>query len=205
VGVIDSKFLIKSFIQQCIEPAYTLLFPDWIQLLKREADNSDSILDLGCGHNSPIQYLHSARKVGVEENARDLEESEKKAVHQEYIRGNILEVTFPPRSFDIVFSFHTIEHLDRSEQMALLDTMQTWAKKKVVVVVRNEPGLLADFTQKGYRLYGMDGFKILRNTKGNLKYRPWYLFVFLSDLSQKIAYYSPSLASRLLAVKTVSV
>ena len=137
----------------------------------------------------------------MEENEEYLEESEKKALHSEYIKQPILDVDFPLHSFDIVFASQAIERLDRNKRDALLDTMQRWASKKVIVVVRNESDALADFKRRGYRVYGIGGFKSLRTTSGGIQHRPWYFFKFLSDLSQKIAYFFPALAFQLFGTR----
>ncbi|HEY4501191.1 MAG TPA: glycosyltransferase [Candidatus Paceibacterota bacterium] len=204
IGVINWVSFIKSFVQQLIGPIYSLLFPDWIPLLKKEADGFTSILDLECGYNSPVQHLRITRKVGVDDNEEYIEESRKKALHQEYIRGNVLEIVLPIQSFDVVFSSRTGESLSVQEREKLLETMQELASKKVIVMVQNGPHwMVSDFEQRGFRVYGIGGFKFLRTPTGGIRYRPWYLFAFLSDLSEKIAYFFPSLAFRLFAVKDV--
>ncbi len=204
VGVISKKNFIKSFVEQLVEPVYNFLFPGWISLLQKETAGLSSVLDLACGYNSPIQYVKVPKKVGVEANEDYLEETKKKAIHAEYIKGDIRTVTFLPRSFDAVFVSETLENLNEGNRVTLLDRMEIWAKKKVIIVTAHGHEQLSDeLKRKGYRVHGIEGFKLLRNKSGYIKYRPWYLFVLLSALSQKLAYFMPSVASRIFAVKDI--
>ena len=218
-GIVDRESIIHRFLAPLISPKlYTLIFPRWISMLKKEARGADSLLDLGCGYNSPVQHVAIRRKVGVEAFPEYLEESRKKAIHSEYVAGNILDVDFPPHSFDIVFASEVIEHLKKEDGERLLDRMEKWASKKVIITTPNgfvsqgsfddndmqehkSGWTVSDFKRRGFRVYGMNGFKSLHETKR--KRGPWYVHVLITDLSQKIAYFFPSLAFQLFAVKDI--
>ncbi|MFI5260385.1 MAG: glycosyltransferase [Candidatus Paceibacteria bacterium] len=223
IGLINRSSFIKSFPRQLIEPIYNWMTPGWITLLQKETRGFESILDLGCGYNSPVQHLTIPRKVGVEAFPEYLEESRKKAIHSEYIAEDILTVAFLPRSFDIVFASEVIEHVGKEEGEELLDNMEKWAAKKVILTTPNgflsQHGFddnalqehksgwtVSDFKRRGFRVYGIGGFKFLRGPRGEFRYhRPFYFWLLVSALSQKLSYFFPSVAFQLFVVKDISI
>jgi len=47
----------KFKIQENFKSVYRKIFYSWMEILKKELSGCSTILDLGCGHNSPIRYL----------------------------------------------------------------------------------------------------------------------------------------------------
>ncbi len=45
---------------------YRSLFPSMVHYLRKELSNYDSVLDLGCGNNSPIKYCNISYSIGVD-------------------------------------------------------------------------------------------------------------------------------------------
>lgn len=78
---------------------YRKFFPNLIEYLKRELSNCDTILDLGCGKNSPLQYCSAPFSVGVEKFRPYLEESKRKKIHNQYIEADVTKIEFKPKSF----------------------------------------------------------------------------------------------------------
>lgn len=74
---------------ETLTPLYRKLFPNWTKELKRELSNCDTVLDLGCGCNSPLQYCNTPFSVGVELFDPYLEESKKKSIHTQYIKADV--------------------------------------------------------------------------------------------------------------------
>jgi len=201
-----------------LSPFYKRIFPTWIEYLKREIDRDDTVLDLGCGYNSPLQYCDIAFSRGVELFAPYLEESKKKGIHNEYIEADIKEVYFKPKSFDVVMASEVLEHLAKDEGYKLIQKMEAWARKKVIVRTPNSylyqdtyddnplqkhlSGWSADELKKvGFKVYGVDGWQRLKGYKGTIKYRPQLLWLIISGISQWLAYYYPKMAFQLFAVK----
>jgi hypothetical protein len=192
-----------------------------IEYLKRELSNCDAVLDLGCGCDSPIQHCDVAFSVGVELFEPYLQESKRKGIHDQYIKADARGMQLRPKSVDVVIAIELLEHLTKEEGYRLINKMQTWAGKKVIITTPNgylwqdgydnnplqehKSGWTAKELQKlGFEVHGMNGWKKLRGYRGQTKYAPHFLWGRLSDLSQKVTYYYPKLAFQLLAVKQIS-
>lgn len=199
-------------------PLYYRMFPTWIEYLKREIDRDDTVLDLGCGYNSALQYCDIAFSVGVELFAPYLEESQKKAIHNEYFIADVTEVEFKPKSFDVVMASEVLEHLAKDKGCELIRKMEVWARKKIILTTpngnlyqdayddnplqRHLSGWNVNELRKiGFKVYGMNGWRRLKGYRGTIKYRPPFFWLRISDISQRIAYYYPKMAFQLFAVK----
>ena len=197
-------------------PLYLRIFPDTTAILKAELMSCDSVLDLGCGHNSLVQYFDVPFSVGVELFEPALQESKRKGIHTQYIRADIRHLDLKPKCFDAVIATEVLEHLTKQEGYELLSKMVGWARKKAIVTTPN--GYLvqytydnnplqehksgwtaADFRTMGYRVVGSNGWKKLRGQKGALKHRPAFFWARFSDLTQKLAYRYPKIAFQLVA------
>jgi len=203
-------------------PAYFRLFPDFYSILKRELSGCETVLDLGCGHHSPLQVCKIPFSVGVELFEPSLKESMRKGIHSQYIQADIRQIEFKPKSFDAVIAIELLEHLTKQEGAELLDKdkMERWARKKVVVTTPNGylwQGTYAnnplqehksgwsvkELRELEFRVFGLNGWKRLRGYKGSVKYKPTFLWARISDLTQKITYHYPRLAFQLFAIKKI--
>lgn len=202
------------------QPVYRRIFPNWIENLKKEISEIDTVLDLGCGYNSPIQYCKKGFSMGVELYAPYLLESKKKDIHNQYIKADIREVKFEPNSFDVILCSEVIEHLKKEEGYELLERMEIWAKKKIIITMPNgyiwqddvdsnklqqhqSEWYTKELKDLGFKIYGMNGWKKLRGYKGQFKYKPAKLWIVISELTQKITYYLPQYAFQMFAVKNL--
>lgn len=202
-----------------------------LHLLERELRGCGSVLDLGCGPDSPLQYCTVRHSVGVEVFAPFLEESRKKHIHSEYMCADVTAVDFGPRSFDAVVLMEVLEHIGKDEGRLLLEKAERWAVKKVIVATPNgflAQGNLSDnpyeahrsgwsvdeLAARGYRAYGISGWKLLRkeNTSegygvgggaifATTRFRPRIFWIFVSGLTQLVTYYFPSLSFEVFYVK----
>ena len=213
-------------LRECIRifrPFYKKLFQgsSLIEYLKKEFSNCNSVLDLGCGYNSLIQYCDVPFSVGVELFEPYLEESKKKGIHNEYIKADIRKVELKPRSFDVVMAIDVLEHLTKEEGLSLIKKMEKWSKKKIIIFSPNgfvwqdgyDNNLLQehksgwsveDLEKLEFKVYGINGWKKLRGYKALVKYKPTLLWHIISNLTHKITYYCPKFAFQLLAVKKVN-
>jgi SAM-dependent methyltransferase len=196
------------------------LFPSWTKHLKRELQGCASVLDIGCGKDSPIQECPVPYSIGVDLFDAYLEESKRKRIHTEYVKADIRTVDFPPKSFDCVMCLEVLEHLTKEEGLALLARMEKWARKKIVLTTPNtfvwqdevddnplqahQSGWTAGELQGlGFKVRGLKGWRTLRGYRGSCKYRPMFFWAKLSHISQKFVYFIPSLAFQLFVVKNL--
>lgn len=203
-----------------LKSIYRKIFPGVTEYLKNELQGCESVLDLGCGYNSPIQYCKVPFSVGVELFEPYLKESKKKGIHNKYIKADIRKIEFKPKSFDAVIAVEVLEHLTKEEGHKLIANMERWARKKIIISTPNgylyqtevDGNLLQEhksgwsveeLKNLGFKVRGLNGFKPLRGYAATIKYKPKFLWRIISDLTQKITYYYPKLAFQLFAVKEI--
>lgn len=203
-----------------IKNFYKRIFPEVYFYLIKELKDCESVLDLGCGNNSPLKFVNCKYKVGVDIFKPYIEESKKRKIHHKYIKKDIRKVDFKKKSFDAVVAWDVIEHLSKEEGINLIKKMEKWAKKKIIIYTPN--GFLNqkffdknkfqehksgwsvnDFRKLGFIVYGMHGIKFLRGERASIKLKPIKFWLFISNISQKITYHFPCIAFQLLAVKNI--
>jgi SAM-dependent methyltransferase len=201
-------------------PLYVRLFPDSKLTLRRELSGCGSVLDLGCGHFSPVGGCNIPFTVGVELFEPYLQESRRKRIHSQYVTADVRRIEFKPKSFDAVLAIDLLQHLTKEEGTKLLSKMEKWAREKVVVLTTNgyvwqdaydenplqehKSGWSVDeLRDLGFRVYGINGWKKLRGHRSSTKYQPAFLWERISALTQKITYRYPKLAFKLIAIKQV--
>ena len=206
------------------------IFPTLVSVLKEELKDCESVLDLGCGPDSPLQYCTNIKhSVGVEAFQPYLEKIQEKKIHSEYLDKNIADLDFEDNSFDAVILMEVIEHMEESEGLETLKKLEKWARKKVIVstpngffpqkVVDNNPMQvhlsgwdIPKMKALGFnRFKGLAGLKYLRaeidhDTMGDdlfisMKYRPKFFWFIIATLSQVLTYRLPNLAFGLFCVK----
>jgi len=176
---------LKFVKNKIIRPIYTKFFPSWAKLLKKEISNYETVLDLGCGRNSPIQYCDVPFSVGVELFEPYLQESKKKEIHTQYIKGDITKIEFKSKSFDAILCSKVLEHLTKEEGYALIKKMEKWARKKITIIMPNgyirqdtydnnplqehkSGWCVEELEDLGFKVYGMSGWKKLRGYRASV-------------------------------------
>lgn len=204
-----------------IKPFYRKIFKDHVYFLKRELQGCNSVLDLGCGADSSLQYCKVPFSLGVELFGPYIEESKQKKIHTQYLKEDITKVVFSDKSFDAVILIDVLEHLEKEEGLALIQKAERWAKKKIVVFTPNGFVKQDDFDrnplqghqsgwsvgeleQLGFKAFGLNGFKKLRGERAAFRYRPYFLTRLVSEASQTVVYYYPKLAFHIFAVKKIT-
>lgn len=111
------------------------------------------VLDLGCGPDSPLSNYSTSYSVGVEIFAPYLASAKKGGCHTDLIHADCGKIEFKPGSFDAVVALDFLEHLEKSEGLALLAKMKLWAKEKVVIRVPHgyTPGQC--YNENAYQLH----------------------------------------------------
>lgn len=122
---------IKNKIKDKIKMFYLIVFHEVAYRLKEELSECNTVLDLGCGKNSPIRYCNIPFSIGVELFEPYLQESKKKNIHTQHIKGDIRHIEFKPKPFDAVIALDVLEHLSKEEGYELIRKMERWARKKL--------------------------------------------------------------------------
>lgn len=153
------------------------IFHTLIYCLERELRGCRTVLDVGCGPNSPIKYCQDIEhSLGVEPFEPYLKESKKRGIHGQYVSGKIENLEFPKKSFDAVVMLEVLEHLDKESGKKVLKKASGWAKEKVIVStpngffpmgeVDNNPfqkhlsgWTVKEFSRLGFKCYGLAGIK----------------------------------------------
>lgn len=201
----------------------------WLGSFREELDlaiaDSKTVLDVGCGSDSPLGLLGKrfARSVGVDGFAPSLEMSAAKKIHDEYVQANILELdsAFQPNSFDCVIAIDVIEHLEKPQGLELVQKMEQIAKNRIVLLTPNgfQPqaehsgniyqrhlsGWTAEEMRRmGYKVIGLNGWKPLRGEFAMPRFYPRILCNALSRFSQPLVRNHPEHAFHLLCIKEKS-
>jgi len=180
-----------------------------------------SVLDVGCGPDSPLALFGFERLVGFEGYAPSVEAARRKGTHHDLVLGQVqdLEKHFRPGQFDGCIALDVIEHLTKSEGWQMLRAMEKIASRKIVILTPNgflpqghtdeadlqehqsgwEAGELRGF---GYSVAGVLGPKGLRGEYHKLKRGPEWFFGGIS-LAGPFWYtrWVPSRAAAILCVK----
>ena len=182
----------------------------------------ESLLDVGCGANSPIGNFAAQipRRVGVDTHLPSIDQSRNAGIHSEYVISNVLEIgeKFAVDSFDCVTLLEVIEHLPREAGEQLLAQCERIARLRVVVSCPN--GFLfqpptpdnpfqehisgwsaEDFRSRGYEVTGVAGWKPLRGPLMRPRWRPHAVFRRLSLLTERYVETRPDQAFQILCVK----
>lgn len=206
-----------------------LAFVTYTLELEALLTDCDTILDLGCGIDSPLRYISSLNKkftVGVDAYKPVIEQSRKKRIHNKYVMMNLNEIQskFLDKSFDAVIALDVIEHFKKSEGDALRRNMERIAKKRVIISTPNgfitsETNAVSDnpfqqhfsgwvvntFKKCGYRVIGMYGWKPLRGEGAILRFKPKIVWGMFSELTHYVfTRHHPDYAFSLLAWKDVT-
>jgi SAM-dependent methyltransferase len=199
--------------------------------IEKELSDCESVLDLGCGKSSPIQYCKNIkRSVGVEIFQPYLEETKQRKIHTEYLNQRVEDVDFPEKSFDAVVMIEVIEHLPKEIAFDMMKKAEKWARKKVIISTPNDfleqPTYDENVFQRhlsgwskiemekmGFKCRGLAGLKVLRQgiqdngqTDGfmnSIRFRPRPFWFVVATLSQWIAYYLPGKAFELFCTKKI--
>ncbi|MEZ5014649.1 MAG: class I SAM-dependent methyltransferase [Chitinophagales bacterium] len=212
------------FLRKGYRYTYKWIFSKYDVMIEMRTRDCTSILDVGCGANSPLKTFNKGKYcVGIDAFAPSIEKSKAAHIHKEYIQADVLSVdtVVKPGAFDAVLALDLIEHLTKEDGYALLDKLDTVAGKKIFIYTpngflpqgdrENNPWQVhhsgwspADFIQRGYKVYGVNGVKPLRGEFAKVKWKPAILWNFISDLTEPFVKNDPDKAFQLLAVKTIS-
>jgi SAM-dependent methyltransferase len=199
-------------------------FRRYPELLDEAIGECTSLLDVGCGSGSPIQYLPRRFKhtVGVDGFQPSLDRVRALGCHHELRKADLLDIgsAFPPKSFDVVVALDVIEHFEKPDGLRLLQMMEELARKRVVIftpngflpqgVWDNNPHQIhrsgwtvKEMCKLGYRVIGLGGWKPLRKEFGEIRFRPFGVWLRISLATQPLVERIPVHAFQILCVKSL--
>lgn len=203
-----------------------IFYKEFIAALQKEVlDGNETLLDVGCGMNSPIQtFTHKLKHtVGVDLFPQAIEESKKRNLHNEYHQMDVLDIhtKFGDKSFDCVLACDLLEHLTPGDGKKLLEAMGKVARKKIIIYTPNGfvpqheydgnehqihlSGWSAQTMQAlGYKVLGMSGPKILRGEQSLIRFRPRQVWGKVAAVTQPFVRNNPSLAYQIFCVKKLN-
>jgi len=175
------------------------------KLLNKHTSECKNVLDVGCGNNSPVQFLKdkSIYKIGVDAFEPSIKDSQIKKFHNEYHKLNIMELEkkFLENSVDCVLANDIIEHLNKDDGEKLIKMIEKIARKKVIIFTPN--GFLEqspynnniwqrhlsgwtykEMIKKNYKIFGIGGLKYIKSERARIKYKPYKLWKVFSEISQ---------------------
>lgn len=198
------------------------LHDQYPKMLEKEVLGCDSLLDVGCGFESPIRGFSSKIKhtVGVDFYEYAIERSKKAGIHNDYVVADVLQLDscFGEKSFDCVVASDLIEHLKKEDGYRLIRMMEKIARKKVIIFTPN--GFLPqrefdgnelqvhisgweieEMKKMGFRVVGINGLKFFRGEYSAIKYKPKVFWGRISLLSQLWTTRNPKRAFAIMCIK----
>ena len=192
--------------------------------LERAVGDSTSLLDVGCGAESPVRHFHRRvpKLVGVDGFAASIEQSRSKDIHDDYACIDLLQIdkVFSERSFACVLASDVVEHFSKSAGMELVGKMEKIASKTIVIFTpngflpqdehggnklqRHQSGwTVNEMEALGYDVIGINGWKPLLGEFALPKWRPAAFWRVASRLTQPLVRGYPEQAFQLLCVKNL--
>lgn len=218
------KLFVKTF------PNFNLV--TFITAVEANLNDCETILDVGCGDNSPLRLLNNRYcLVGVDGYKKAIDLSKKRKIHSKYIFCDVRDISnkVNRKSYDAVVALDFIEHLTKDDGCKFLNDIEKIAKKKLIIVTPNGfivqrnksnrlqqhlSGWTADaFRKRGFKVKGLYGLKVIllpfRSEYAECKFRPKWFWGFIWGLLSEITHHlftknHPEKSFSLLAVKKLN-
>ncbi len=195
------------------------------ELQKEIVGSCETLLDVGCGANSPIRAFskHLRYTVGVDAHEPSLKTSRSAGIHSQYQLMDVLRIgeKFEKKSFDCVLLSDLVEHLPKEDSLKLIVSSETLAKKKIIIFTPNgflpqdeydgnlhqvhlSGWTVREMRALGYAVSGLNGWKPLRTENARIAWKPEFLWGKISLLTQPLVVHYPEYAFQLFCVKDVS-
>ncbi len=221
----------KKFLKLVKKTFPRFVMATFILEVEKHLEGCKTILDVGCGENSPISLFENEyTTVGIDGHKPSIELSKKRKIHDSYIYGDIkkLNSLVKRKSYDAAIALDVIEHLKKEDGYKLLDNMERVARKKVILVTPNgfipqhyknnnlqahlSGWSVEDFTKKGYKVEGIYGTSLcnhLRTEEAELRWKPRIFWALVWGVLVEVTHHlytkkNPKYAIGLLAVKNIT-
>lgn len=205
-----------------LKKIYLSYFPNYIFELEKALADCDTVLDVGCGSNSPLGSIkNKLYSEGVDSFLPSITKSKAQKIHNKYHKMDVLNIDkkFKSNSFDCVIAIDLIEHLTKEDGKKLIKKMEKIARKKVIIFTPNgflpqgeydnnpwqvhkSGWTVEEMQKKGYKVIGINGWKPLRGEYAEPKFYPKIIWRIISDLTQVFTRNNPKKAFQILCIKT---
>jgi len=215
-----------NIMKKFIDLYHQKISPNFVTEIEEEIRKSKckSLLDVGCGANSPIQrFSDTLDAVGIDAFKPSINKSKLKKIHKKYYQMEVLQIgdKFKKKSFDCVLASDLIEHLTKKEGNKLINMMEKIAKKRVIIFtpngfvpqgeydsnpwqVHNSGWGVEEMRRRGYEIIGINGLKCLRGEYALVRWKPSLFWKIISNLSQLFTRNHPKFAFQILCIKEVN-
>jgi SAM-dependent methyltransferase len=164
----------------------------YASIYRQTLETVQALLDVGCGRGEVTQKLmkfglklRGAYLVGVDIWPQYLAQA--KDVYDDVVRCDVRKLPFRSSSFDVVIATDVIEHLQKTEGYAFLETAENLAMGQVFLYTpvgymakknledknpwqAHRSGWRADeFRRRGYKVRGLDGARFLYAERAQYK------------------------------------
>lgn len=195
---------------------------DYRTWLKRDLADCKSILELGCGANSPILQIGYGKRTSAIDIWQPYVNQHLAGEHYRNCwQGDILTEQFYPKSYDAVVICDVLEHLPKDRINGLFNVLSSVARKKVIIFTPNGEldnditdgnsyqGHLStwepkDYEKQGYKVFGATGLRHILGKGARPKYHPYSVMEIIAMLSQPYIYSKPGLAIHSYAIKELN-
>ena len=195
----------------------------YLRWLKRDLADCHSILELGCGSNSPLLRIGlGPRTDTIEIFEPYVDMHNRKGDYRKCWHGNLLGADLPLKEYDAVVMLDVLEHLPavEVERVKLFDNMERCARKRVILFTPNgfvENPLVDDdphqahvsawepevYRERGYTVHGATGLRWILGVGSLPKYHPYSVMAIIAMTSMRLIYNKPEWAWHSYAVKEV--
>ena len=166
--------------------------------------------------------------MGVDASAECVRLNKDEGIFTDYLVSEVLNTKLRAKSYDVTISMDVVNLMEKKDGLALIKEQERIAKKRVIILCPNgkidEPEEMKaqsfskyksdyqylkyrsswtvnEMKRKGYTVIGINGLKWLRESNAKPRIKPTFLGVIVSDLTQLITRFFPSLAFHLLCWK----
>ena len=131
------KKLVESGYDHMAEPYLATKDPDdplvlpALEEMARDLRPGATVLDLGCGAGVPATRWLAEKGfavTGVDISEKQLDLARKLVPASTFLKSDMTGLDFDQNAFDAVVAFHSIIHVPRKEQQALLEKIQNWLR-----------------------------------------------------------------------------
>ena len=202
-----------------------LPFRSLVRELRLALRDCPTVLEVGCGTNSPMQYLAQEHRIeGLDIYEPSLKECMAKGFLKKGHLGSAMDIDrlFPEKSFDALVALDLIEHLPKADGFQLIEKMTRVARRRIVIFTPNgfvpqhddanpwqehlSGWQMAEFQKLGFRVIGLNGYKALRGERAMLRHRPKFFWGMVSEISHYVlTKRHPDYAFALFCVKQIGV
>lgn len=197
------------------------LIPNYIyKKLKLELADCESILEIGCGHHSPLLTIgYGQRTTAVEIYEPYVTMHRQAGDYKEVILADGLNYQ-PKEKYDAVVILDVLEHLPQAPACKMIERLESAATKRFVTLTPNgwvynpevdgNPHQLhvsswsaQDFRDMGFKVRGSTGLKWIYGEQCIVKWKPYLFWQGVGICSQPLVKYIPDIAWHLYATKEI--